>query len=82
MQMFAVEARRGPDGLWMPVLTVQEDLIDEIAPLVPTGPGEWRICSTDPEPKHPAVQPSLTPPTRWQRFRWWFLLRTSRKARH
>lgn len=83
MQTFAVEARRSVDGPWMPVTTVQEDLVDDIAPLV-AGPGEWRIRPEDPEPRHPVApepSPGMPKPSRWQRLRWWWTMRTAPKGR-
>lgn len=81
MQTFVVEARRYEGGPWAPVMTVQEDLVDVIAPQIPGGPGEWRMRPEDPEPKHPRSAPSLPRPSWRERLRWWVLLRFSRKAR-
>lgn len=81
MQTFAVEARRSADGPWMPVTTVQEDLVDEIAPMV-EGPGEWRLRPEDPAPRHPvAPQRETVKITRWDRLKWWAMFRFSRRAR-
>lgn len=81
MQTFAIEARRTEDGPWMPVMTVQEDLVDEIAPMV-GGPGEWRIRPEDPEPQHPlAPQRKTVKVTPWDRLKWWAMFRFSRRAR-
>lgn len=82
MQTFAVEARRDEGSPWMPVLTVQEDLVDEVAQMMPSGPGDWRMRPTDPEPKHPAApQRETTRITPWDRLRWWAMFRFSRRAR-
>lgn len=83
MQTFVVEARRHEDGPWARVLTVQEDLVDDIAPMV-GGPGEWRVRPEGPEaeaPRAPEVKPGLPKPSKWQRVRWWFTLRFSPRAR-
>lgn len=84
MQTFRVEARRSADAPWGLVTTVQEDLVDEIAPMIPDGPGEWRLCPEDPEPQHPRVpqvKPGLPMPSRWDRLRWWFMLRFAPRPR-
>lgn len=80
MQTFVVEARRHEDGPWAQVTTVQEDLVDVIAPQIPDGPGDWRIRSLD-EPKPKPQAASLPLPTRRERLRWWLLMRFTRKAR-
>ncbi len=82
MQTFVVEARRHEGGPWVPVMTVQEDLVDAIAPQISDAPGEWRLRPEDPEPKHPkAPQRETTRITLWDRLRWWAMFRFSRKAR-
>lgn len=82
MQTFAVEARRSEDGPWMPVTTVQEDLVDDIAQMMPTGPGDWRIRPTDPEPRHPVAPSRETAKITWRdRLRWWAMMRFSRRGR-
>lgn len=82
MQRFAVEARRSADGPWMPVLTVQEDLVDEIAALMPTEPGEWRLRPEDPAPRHPvAPERKTVKVTPWDRLKWWAMFRFAPKAR-
>jgi len=82
MQTYAIEARRSEDGPWMAVTTVQEDLLDDIAPMVPTGPGEWRIRPTDPEPRHPVAPARETVKITWRdRLRWWAMMRFSRRGR-
>lgn len=81
MQTFVVEARRHEGGSWAQVLTVQEDLVDEIAPMV-EGPGEWRLRPEDPAPRHPvAPQRKTVKVTPWDRLRWWAMFRFSRRAR-
>lgn len=81
MQTFVVEARRHEDGPWMPVTTVQEDLVDDIAPMV-EGPGEWRLRPEDPEPRHPVARKRETVKITWRdRLKWWAMFRFSRKAR-
>ncbi|MDR6868471.1 hypothetical protein J2Y69_003087 [Microbacterium resistens] len=82
MQTYVVEARRHEDGPWSRVMTVQEDLVDEIAPLVPSEPGEWRMRLEDPDVNHPHPSQAVTAKiTRWDRLRWWALMRFSRRAR-
>lgn len=83
MQTFAVEARRSADGPWMPVTTVQEDLVDDVAQIVADGPtpGDWRIRSLE-EPAERQPEPRETAKiTGWDRLRWWAMFRFSRKAR-
>lgn len=86
MQTYVVEARRHEDGPWMPVTTVQDDLLADVERIVIDGPtpGDWRIRPEDPEPRHPvAPEPSLgvPKPSRWQRLRWWWTMRTAPKGR-
>ena len=86
MQTFVVEARRHEDGPWARVTTVQEDLVDDVARIIADGPtpGDWRLRPEDPDVNHPRpVQaPAVMPrPSRWERIRWWFMLRTSKQAR-
>lgn len=82
MQTFVVEARRFEGGPWLPVTTVQEDLVDDVAQIVADGPmpGDWRIRELDERP-HRAVAPTLPRPSRWERVRWWALMRFSPKGR-
>lgn len=82
MQKFAVEARRSAESPWMPVLTVQEDLVDEIAAMMPTEPGEWRLRPEDPAPRHPvAPERKTVKVTPWDRLKWWAIFRFTPKAR-
>lgn len=82
MQKFAVEARRSAESPWMPVLTVQEDLVDEVAAMMPTEPGEWRLRPEDPEPRHPVAPARVTTKITWRdRLRWWAMMRFTRRAR-
>lgn len=82
MQTFVVEARRSADAPWGLVMTVQEDLVDEIAPQIPDGPGEWRLRPEDPTPRHPvAPQRETVKVTAWDRLRWWAMFRFSPRAR-
>lgn len=82
MQTFVVEARRHEGGAWVKVLTVGEDLVDDIAPQIPAGPGEWRPRPEDPAPRHPVTpQPETVKVTAWDRLKWWAMFRFSRKAR-
>lgn len=87
MQTYAVEARRN-DGPWMPVTTVQEDLVDFVAETLIdlTEEGDstsWRVRSDDPDVQHPKVAPApqLPRPSRWERVRWWAMMRFSRRGR-
>lgn len=83
MQTYVVEARRVEDGPWMPVTTVQEDLVDDVAAMMPTEPGDWRLRPEDPEPRHPvAPERETVKVTVWDRARWWAMLRFPRRARH
>jgi hypothetical protein len=78
-----IEHRRDEQSRWMRVTTVQDDLVDVIAPMIPTEPGEWRLRPEDPEPRHPAVEPApgLPKPTLRERVRWWWTMRTAPRGR-
>jgi len=82
MQTHVIEVRRTVDAPWMPVTTVQDDLLDEVLPLVPTEPGEWRLRPEDPAPRHPvAPQRKTVKVTPWDRLKWWAMFRFSKRAR-
>lgn len=86
---YAVEARRAEGAPWMPVTTVQEDLVDFVAEQLVDltdggGSTEWRLRQTDPEVKHPkapAAPRETVKITRWDRLRWWAMMRFSRSRR-
>ncbi|OJU41804.1 MAG: hypothetical protein BGN97_03625 [Microbacterium sp. 69-10] len=82
MQTHLIEHRRDTESPWMPVTTVQDDLLDDIMPLVPTEPGEWRVRPENPEPRHPvAPQRKTVRFTVWDRVKWWAMFRFSKRAR-
>ncbi|WP_336647545.1 hypothetical protein [Microbacterium sp. MMO-10] len=86
--MYVIEARTG-EREWNQVQTVGEDLVDSTAEtlidLTEEGDStQWRMRPADPDVKHP--QPTRAPavmprPSRWERIRWWALLRFSKRAR-
>ncbi len=86
---YAVEARRAEGAPWMPVTTVQEDLVDFVAEQLIDlteggGSTEWRLRPTDPEVHHPkstAAPREAAKITAWDRIRWWGMMRFSRRAR-
>lgn len=90
MQKYKIEARRAPGSPWVGVQTVGEDLVDFAAEQIidlteDGGSTEWRLRPEDPDKRHPKSRPEPAPalprPSRWERLRWWGLMRFSRKAR-
>lgn len=83
MQTYAVEARRTEGGPWMPVTTVQEDLLDFVTEQIVGvwGTSEFRVRPADSEPRQPVTPARKTVKvTPWDRLKWWAMFRFSRKA--
>lgn len=87
---YVIEHRRVLDGDWVAVQTVGEDILDEMVAQVDayneaSGVGDWRVRplagGVPVRSAEGGVIVLFEPPSRWERLRFWWLMRTSRRAR-
>lgn len=87
-EVHVIEHRRVLGGDWVKVQTVRADLVGEAGSIVArynemSGVGDWRVRALSDSPVR-AAPPSageVVEPSRWARLRFWWVLRTSKRAR-
>lgn len=83
-----IEHRRVQGGDWIKVQTVGDDILDFSQTIVnaaneESGADDWRIRPLNDTPARLVVPAGAQPdkPSLWQRFRFWWTLKTSRKGK-
>lgn len=87
---YVIEHRRVVGGDWIRVQTVGEDLVEVVRAQLDvfnlaSGVGDWRLRPIGAAPVAPRPAPAPVDPkrlaTRWERVRFWWILRFSKRAR-